>query len=135
MRTIILIFILTSFLSCKNMYSKIFDKEEAKRVSCLKIEGNDMFLNNKVSSFLSEEGIKISENCPYTLKVYALKLSQCNTPVGKSIGADFDGYIRFSIFKDKKLVYRCQEDYKGEFEDSLIKDLVGRMKKDIFSKD
>ncbi|NPA54484.1 MAG: hypothetical protein GXO21_07445, partial [Aquificae bacterium] len=103
--------------SCKNMYSKVFDKEEAKQIYCLNVKGNDMFLNTKVEKYLKEYGFRLEKNCPYRLEVFALKLSQCNSPKGKSLGADFDGYVRFSVYKGNKLIYRCQEDYKGEFGD------------------
>ncbi len=127
-----LLFILVfSVQSCRNMYVKIYDKSEIGKIDCLKVEGNDMFFNSKVENILTKNGIHIEENCPYTLKVYYIKLSQCNAPEGKSIGADFDGYLRFTVYKNHKLVYRAQEDYKGEFGDFLIEDLVKRMKKDL----
>ena len=119
------------FSSCKNMYSKVYDKTSVGSIKCLKVSGKDIFLNNKVRKSLKEKGIPVKDNCPFVVDVYALKLSQCNSPKGKSIGADFDGYIRFSVYKGKKLIYRCQEDYKGEFGDYLIEDLVSKMKKDL----
>jgi len=120
------------FSSCKNMYSKVFDKSYVgKKINCFKITGKDIFLNNDVSKTLEKYGFKISNNCPFVLDVYAMKLSQCNSPKGKSTGADFDGYLRFSLYKGKHLIYRCQEDYKGEFGNYLIEDLIKRMKKDL----
>ena len=130
-KILILIIPFLLLLSCKNMYSKVFDKEEVGKIYCLQVEGNDMFLNSKIISLLKEENIQIKKDCPYKLETYWLKLSQCNNPKGKSIGADFDGYVRFSIYKGNKLVYRCQEDYKGEFGDYIIKDLINQMKKDM----
>ncbi len=117
--------------ACENMYAKVYKKEEVGKINCFKVEGNDMFFNTHVIKVLQKNNIKVSENCPYILRTYFLELSKCNSPTGKSIGADFDGYFRFTVLKDNDLIYRCQADYKGEFGEHLIDNLVKRMKKDL----
>ncbi len=126
-----LIFIFLFTAACENMYAKVYKKDEIGKINCFKVEGNDMFFNAHVIKVLQKNNINVSENCPYTLKTYFLELSKCNSPTGKSVGADFDGYFRFTVFKDNDLIYRCQADYKGKFGNYLIDNLVKRMKKDL----
>jgi len=49
----------------------------------------------------------------------------------KSLGADFDGFLRFNIMRENRLLYRCQIDWKGQFSDKKIYSLVSKMRKDL----
>jgi len=94
-------------------------------------EGDNSKVSNMIKKTLMEEGINIKQHCPFTLKATYKLLSQCNNPTGKSIGADFDGFLRFDLYENENLVYRCQIDWKGEFGKDKIKDLIKRMKEDL----
>ncbi|MDQ7055558.1 MAG: hypothetical protein Q9M89_03355 [Persephonella sp.] len=119
-------------LSCENYYAKFYDESIKNReIDCLKVENCRPFLVNKIVKALKEEGIVVKDSCPYTLSVTSKFLSQCTSPHAKSVDADFDGYLRFDLKKEGRLLYRIQMDWKGEFSEGRIKRLIDRMKKDI----
>ena len=126
---ILSIFFLTS---CENFYSKVYDKKiKEKTISCISFKGDGSKTSKLIKNTLKKERIPIKENCPYTLKPSYKLVSECDNPSVKSIGADFDGFLRFEIFDKDKLVYRCQMDWKGEFGEKRVKDLIKEMKKDL----
>jgi hypothetical protein len=49
---------------------------------------------------------------PLKLEVYLHK-ANCTNPQSRSLGADFDGYIRITIRDQNKMIARAQMDYKG----------------------
>ncbi|NPA12636.1 MAG: hypothetical protein GXO45_01470 [Aquificae bacterium] len=131
-------FILPLFLlSCENFYSKVYDEKIKNQViPCVSFEKDGSITSLQIAQALTEEGIKLKENCPYKLKAVYKFLSQCNNPTAKSVGADFDGFLRFDLTKEGKLLYRCQMDWKGEFNKDRIKSLIKKMKGEIkFSED
>jgi len=121
------------FLSgCENFYAKYYDESiKEKTISCVNIQEKDPILKARITRIFKEEKIPVSYNCPYTVEVTSKFLSLCNNPQAKSIGADFDGFLRFDLKNGEKLLYRCQIDWKGEFTDKRIKDMVRKMKKDL----
>ncbi|SNZ09427.1 hypothetical protein SAMN06265182_1522 [Persephonella hydrogeniphila] len=117
---------------CENFYEKVYDEKiKIEKIPCLNVEEKNAILRAQIIRVLKKENIKFRDNCPYTLKVNAKFLSQCNNPEAKSIGADFDGFLRFDLYRKGELVYRCQMDWKGEFSEEKIEDLVRKMKKDL----
>ncbi|WP_297454338.1 hypothetical protein [Persephonella sp.] len=117
---------------CENFYSKVYDKSiKEKNIHCVRISYQNPFIKTKIIKAFKEEGIKVQDNCPYTINVKAKFLSQCTSPQAKSIGADFDGFMRFDLLEKGKLVYRCQMDWKGKFSEDRVKDLIKKMKEDI----
>jgi hypothetical protein len=119
-------------VSCENFYSKIYDKKiKEKTIYCVSFEGDNSKTSELIKNTLIEEGINVKQNCSFSLKATYKLLSQCNSPTGKSIGADFDGFLRFELFERGKLVYRCQMDWKGEFGKDRVKDLIEKMKEDL----
>ncbi len=128
--TVLLTFILLQ--SCENYYAKFYDESiKNRKINCVKVKDSSPFVIGKVIKALKEEDLPLSDNCPYTLSVTSKLISQCTSPQAKSVGADFDGYLRFDLKKDGKLLYRIQMDWKGEFNENRIRNLVRRMKKDI----
>ncbi len=40
--------------------------------------------------------------------------AKCSGAEARALGSDFDGYVRVSIYENKKMIARAQMDYKGE---------------------
>lgn len=130
---VLLMLIGVLFLSgCENFYSKFYKKDiKNENINCLNVNGKNPVLKNRLVNLFKEENIKIEEDCPYSIDVTSRFLSQCSNPVAHSIGADFDGFLRFDLKKNGKTVYRVQMDWKGELNDERIKDLIKKMKEDL----
>jgi hypothetical protein len=60
-----------------------------------------------------KSGFKNNPDAKYTIEVYT-HCAHCTNPQSKSLGSDFDGYIRISINDQNTTVARAQMDYKGE---------------------
>ncbi|WP_457639335.1 hypothetical protein [Persephonella sp.] len=133
MRILVLLFFSVFVLTgCENFYAKYYDESiKNRQIECLKVEEKNPLLKARIVRVFKEENIPIRDNCPYTVEVVSKFLSQCNNPQAKSIGADFDGFLRFDLKEKGRLVYRCQMDWKGEFTDSRIRNMVKKMKKDL----
>ncbi|HHG74438.1 MAG TPA: hypothetical protein ENK22_05280 [Persephonella sp.] len=133
MRILLILLMGVLFLSgCENLYSKFYDENiKNKNISCVKINEKDRILRLRLIRIFQEEKINVKESCPYTVEVKSKFLSQCSSPYARSVGADFDGFLRFDLKKGGKILYRCQIDWKGEFDDGKIRDLVKKMKEDL----
>jgi hypothetical protein len=57
--------------------------------------------------------LKSDPSSPVVANVY-IHCSQCTNAQSKSLGADFDGYIRITIKDNNTSIARAQMDYKGE---------------------
>jgi len=55
-------------------------------------------------------------NDPYAAVKISLYIhcAQCTNAKSKSLGADFDGYIRITVSENNRTLARAQMDYKGE---------------------
>ena len=76
---------------------------------------------------------KNDSNTPISLEVYTY-CAHCTNAQSRSLGTDFDGYIRITIKEQNTTIARAQMDYKGEPDsqkvqyiyDHLIKQLQWR---------
>ena len=59
-------------------------------------------------------GYPNSPDCPYRLELIKYQVKTCNNPVVKSVGSDFNGYVRIEIKKGFKCYYKIQSDYKHD---------------------
>ncbi len=59
-------------------------------------------------------GIDNSEQCAYRVELIKYHVGSCNNPVVKSMGSDFNGYVRIEIKKGFKCYYKIQSDYKDD---------------------
>ncbi|WP_281951861.1 hypothetical protein [Nitrosophilus kaiyonis] len=127
-----LLFAALSILGCeKKIYTKIYDKNLAKeKINCLKISSDNILIEYIVrkNPFIKKLSKK---ECPYSLKISSNYVTYCKSPAAKSLASDFDGYVRFEIYKDKKLFYRSQRDFKGKFDKSVADSLIDKMKRDL----
>jgi hypothetical protein len=56
--------------------------------------------------------LPIDQNAPMSVKVY-IHRANCTNAQSRSLGSDFDGYIRITIAKNNSIVARAQSDFKG----------------------
>ena len=61
-------------------------------------------------------GVEDSKDCDYRVELTKYHIVDCNNPLVKSKGSDFDGYIRIEIKKGMKTIYKIQSDYKSDRE-------------------
>jgi hypothetical protein len=68
--------------------------------------------------------------CSYRVELTKYHVGACNNPVVKSIGSDFDGYVRIEIKKGFKCYYKVQSDYKNDV-DSAFERVLKKAKIDL----
>ena len=82
-------------------------------------------LKEKFKSFNNKE-------CKYKITGYIHFVDSCDNPDTKSLGADFNGYIRLYIKEKGSVVYKVQSDFKSD-KQSAIERVLQKVTKDIFS--
>ena len=96
---------------------------------CVKVDiKNDIILSGNLEEAMKD---KISSNCPYSAKGEIYRTAKCNSIEAKSIGADFNGYVRINIFQGNKCIYKVQSDFKND-EDAATKRVLETLKKELF---
>jgi len=67
---------------------------------------------------LIQDRLKIKENksCPYKVYLTKYHVKECNNPIVKSTGSDFDGYVRIEVKKGFNCYYKIQSDYKDDMD-------------------
>lgn len=123
--------ILLAGCSKSAVYEKVYDKSLAsKKVDCLKIESK-----NDIAAYIVKKDsfIKnfVKEECPVTLKITSHFVTSCTSAQAKALGSDFDGFLRLSLFRDGRLFYRNQRDFKGCLNQKVVKSLVDRMRERV----
>ena len=71
------------------------------------------------------------KRCEYILKISSNYITSCSSIKAKTFGSDFDGFVRFDLFKDSIHFYRIQKDFKGEFSQKELNLIVDKMKRDL----
>jgi len=98
-------------------------------LSCIKIDmDNDIILAHNVKEAMKA---KITDNCSYRIEGEIYRTAKCNSIEAKSIGADFNGYVRLNILYGNKCIYKIQSDFKND-EDAAIKRVLDTFKKELF---
>jgi len=59
-------------------------------------------------------GLKEDNTCLYRVELTKYYVGHCNNFVVKSVGSDFNGYIRIEIKKGFKCYYKVQSDFKDD---------------------
>ncbi len=75
-------------------------------------------------------GVLNNPTCPYHVNFIVYHVGSCNNPVVKSIGSDFDGYVRVEILKGLDCIYKVQSDFKSD-EESAKQRVFEQLQKDI----
>lgn len=101
---ILLLFILIGCLD-REIYTEIADKSIISHPpATLQIED---------PSGLFKSTYKSDHASPIKMSIY-IHCAKCTNAQSRSLGADFDGYIRLTISEDNRTLARAQMDYKGE---------------------
>ncbi len=126
------ILIISLFLGCeKKIYTKIYDQEEVKKpISCLHISSDNLLIEDVVKNTPFIKKLSKKE-CPVNLKITSHYVTSCSSARAKALGSDFDGFVRFEIIKNGKLIYRNQRDFKDCFTEDTAQTLIKRLKKDL----
>ena len=59
-------------------------------------------------------GIEDNASCPYSVTLTRYHVGECDNPVVKSVGGDFNGYVRVEVKKGFKCYYKVQSDFKHD---------------------
>jgi len=59
-------------------------------------------------------GMKEVSGCPYRVELTKYEADSCNNPVVKSVGGDFNGYVRVEVKKGFISSYKVQSDYRHD---------------------
>ena len=106
----------------QKVYHKIYAKP-SKPIQCLSLQSDNPLVRYYLSRY------HFVKNCPFHLKTLSHFVTSCTSAVAKSIGSDTDGYLRFELYENKKLLFRNQIDFKGCLRqkdvDLLMRDLQG----------
>ena len=128
--SLILLGFLTLFLGCQEdfpTYSSFCDQNGTKIFHCL----HYTVLDKKDKTSLEKHlGISDDPRCPYRVELTKYHVGDCNNPVIKSVGSDFNGYVRIEIKKGFSCYYQVLSDFKNDEEAALERVLV-HLKKEI----
>jgi len=71
---------------------------------------------NKRDKNILQKSFSLTENskCEYRVELTKYHVGSCSNPVVKSMGSDFNGYVRIEIKKGFKCYYKVQSDYKHD---------------------
>ncbi len=110
------------------VYSNYIDVPKETKLNCISISTFDP----KLTKSLSEEFVSQKE-CRYSINGYIHYVDSCSNPDVKSLGADFNGYVRLSVSDGNISIYRVQSDFKNSYK-SALKRVINRMKLELFQK-
>jgi len=92
-------------------YSTFCDQNSITFPDCLHYT---VFDTNDKKALEQAFGISNDTHCDYRVELIKYHVGACNNPVVKSIGSDFNGYVRVEIKKGFKCYYKIQSDYKDD---------------------
>ena len=88
-------------------------------------------LNKQDKDLLQKHFAVIDDpKCAYRVELTKYHIGNCNNPIVKSTGSDFDGYVRIEIKKGFKCYYKVQSDYKYNA-DAAFERVLKRSKNEI----
>ncbi len=125
------IFLTILFAGCSDIYTKTYDKELAKKpIPCIDIKSENLIIEDivKKNPFIKKI---YKKECQYTLRITSNYVTFCTSAKAKALGSDFDGFVRFEIVKNSRLVYRNQRDFKGKFDEYIADSLIDKMRGDL----
>ena len=75
-------------------------------------------------------GVIDDPTCSFRVELTKYHADNCNNPIVKSTGSDFDGYVRIEIKKGFKCYYKIQSDYKNDA-DAAFERVLKKVKIDL----
>lgn len=128
---LILLGLLTLSTGCREnfpVYSGFCDQNRTEAPDCLHYTA----VNTKDKVLLeSRFGVTDTPECNYHVELTRYHVGDCNNPVVKSVGSDFNGYVRIEIRKGFACYYKAQSDFKSD-EEAALERVLTRFKKEIF---
>jgi hypothetical protein len=88
-----------------------FENQEKITFNCLYYAVLDLQDKQKIKNAF---GIQDRSGCPYRVELTKYHVGNCNNPVVKSVGGDFNGYVRVEVKKGFKCYYKVQSDFKDD---------------------
>jgi uncharacterized protein YwgA len=88
-----------------------FENQEKITFNCLHYAVLDLQDRKKLENVFH---IRNSSYCPYRVELTKYYVGNCNNPVVKSVGGDFNGYVRVEVKKGFKCYYKAQSDFKDD---------------------
>ncbi len=113
-KTIFSTLLLFATTGCKEdfpVYSKFLNEPNSSNIKCL----NYLVFNDIDKKLLEDNfGLKDDNSCSYGVVLTKYRLASCQNPMAKSLGSDFNGYIRIEVKKGLKSYYKVQSNYKND---------------------
>jgi len=104
------------FTGCQEdfpVYSQFCKEKDTSSLKCLRYAILDSQDKKRVEETLK---IKNDTTCTYRVELTKYHVGNCNNPIVKSRGSDFDGYVRIEVKKGFKCYYKVQSDYKNNLD-------------------
>ncbi len=79
--------------------------------SCLHYMGLETIEKQKVEQAF---GIEDNSSCPYVVTLTRYHVGECSNLEVKSVGGDFNGYVRIEVKKGFMCYYKIQSDFKHD---------------------
>jgi len=129
-RSLILPLLGISLLGCQEKfptYAAFCDQNDTTFPSCLHFAVLD---ENEREMIEKSFDIREDRECPYRVELTKYHIGNCNNPIVKSLGSDFDGYVRIEIKKGFKCYYKIQSDFKND-ENAAFERVLKKVKIDL----
>lgn len=117
-------------LGCKEkypVYSSFCENNGSSVLPCLHYA---VYNQNDKTAIKEALGMEDTPECEYRVELTKYHVGDCNNPVVKSTGSDFDGYVRLEIKKGFTCYYKIQSDYKNDA-DAAFARVLKQSKKEI----
>jgi hypothetical protein len=110
---------------CQEIYSQ-FCSDKREKIDCLRPADAEArgVLQQHLSGFADD-------TCGYMFQVVRHEVKACSDPKAKAIGSDFDGYVKFQVFRDGVCYYRVQMDYKSGGWRSTLPELAQQLEEEL----
>jgi len=120
--------LLLGLIGCEerfDVYSQ--GKEHKNEIKCIRYD-----IGEKLDKELIQKTLLLSDEpkCAYSIQLIKYHVKSCNNPQVKSLGGDFDGYIRIEILKNDEVIYKAQSDFKSD-EIGAMKRVLRTMKEEL----
>jgi hypothetical protein len=112
MRKLYLLTPMILFLGCEERFEVYTQgKENTSKINCLRYD-----VGEKLEKEMMLKALKFQDDptCEYSINLTKYHVKSCNNPQTKSLGADFDGYVRVEILKNDETIYKAQSDFKSD---------------------
>ena len=127
--SLVLFLLLFVVSGCKEEFPvyATYDQEKPLSLNCLQYSVLDLKDKQKLEDAF---GFEEDRHCPYRVELIRYAVGNCNNPVVKSMGSDFNGYVRVEVKKGFKCYYKIQSDYKDDV-DAAFARILKKVKIDL----